>query len=74
MHSHPFSRHPSLQCPDTTEVSFNSLIVDESMVLSYLQAFPKSTSPGASKSNIYWMQLLGPLLLLLVIVSCVLPS
>ena len=36
----------SSPCPDTNEVSPNSLIV---MVLSCLQAFPKGTSPGASK-------------------------
>ena len=43
-------RHPSSPCPDIDDASSKpSLTVDEPMVLSCLQAFPKGTSPGASK-------------------------
>ena len=44
------NRHPSSPCPDTDVMSSDpALTVDESMVLSCLRAFPKGTSPGASK-------------------------
>jgi len=43
------NRHPSSLCPDIGEISSKPLTVDESMVLKCLQAFPKGTSPGASK-------------------------
>lgn len=43
-------RHPSSPCPGVGEKSnVPSLTVDESMVLTCLQAFSKGTSPGASK-------------------------
>ena len=43
-------RHPSLPCPDeNTMPSKPAVTVDSSMVLSCLQAFPKVTSPEASK-------------------------
>ena len=41
--------HPSSLCPDVSEVSSKPLTVDDSMVLKCLQAFPKGTSPRASK-------------------------
>jgi len=43
------NRHPSSLCPEISEVSSKSMTVDESMVLKCLKAFPKGTSPGASK-------------------------
>jgi len=43
-------RHPSSQCPDVGVVPPKpALTVDDSMVLSCLRAFPKGTSPGASR-------------------------
>ena len=45
-----FHRHPSSPCPDVGVLpSKPGLIVDESVVLSCLQAFPKINSSGASK-------------------------
>jgi len=44
------ARHPSSPCPDIgVKSTVPALTVDESMVLSCLRAFPKGTSPGASK-------------------------
>ena len=42
-------RHPCSSCPIVTSPSQSSLTIDESMVLICLRAFPKGTSPGASK-------------------------
>jgi len=44
------ARHPSSPCPDSgAKSTVPALTVDESMVLTCLRAFPKGTSPGASK-------------------------
>jgi len=43
------NRHPSSLCPDISEVSSKPLTIDDSMVLKCLKAFPKGTSPGASR-------------------------
>ena len=42
-------RHPYSSCPIDSSSDSSPLTIDESMVLSCLQAFPKGTSPGASK-------------------------
>jgi len=42
-------RHPHSSCPTESSANHTSFVVDESMVLSCLHAFPKGTSPGASK-------------------------
>ena len=41
--------HPCSSCPSDTSSSQLFLTVDESMVLFCLRAYPKGTSPGASK-------------------------
>jgi len=42
-------RHPCSSCPSITSPSQSSLTVNESVVLTCIHAFPKGTSPGASK-------------------------